>query len=157
VRAVTGFFPRVPLAAPGNLPRLLLALLSFCLLLASVEPGAACRGYQWWSSGEDPKKLKPDEFAVKAKLLASYTGDQKHSSIMGPPTDAIYHVQIVDVVGSAPEYDGNIGDLRDTKIYVLAPAHVCETYRPRNFSDGAAKLLVLKKYEAGLYLLVGGK
>ena len=130
------------------------------LVLCCMAPlsAHACRGYQFWSTGEDPSKLKPGEIVVKAKLLEAYKSEQRFEhSIMGVQYGMIYHVEVSGMLGgttgiaTAANRDGN------TRIFVRLKPSICEVYVPRNFTKDTQKLLVLKKDDDGVYDLVGGQ
>jgi hypothetical protein len=124
------------------------------LIALSADAAVACRGYQFWSTGEDMTKLKPGEIVVKAKLLGSYKSEQRYEhSIMGVQYGMIYHVQLNDLIGVADGDALNGG----SKILIRLPPSICEVYVPRNFSKDSDKTLVLKKMPDGIYDLVGGQ
>jgi hypothetical protein len=122
-------------------------------LIALSDAALACRGYRFWSTGEDMAKLKPGEIVVKAKLLGTYRSEQRFESIMGMPYGMIYHIQLNDLIGGA---DGD-GLHAGSNILVRLPPSICEVYVPRDFSKDSDKTLVLKKMPDGIYDLVGGR
>jgi hypothetical protein len=126
------------------------------LALITLAPDAAfaCRGYQFWSTGDDLSKLKPGEIVVMARLVSSYKNEQRFEhSIMGLEYGMVYHLRLSDVVGGAADNGLRAG----SNVLVRLPPSICEVYVPRDFSKDSDKRLVLKQMPDGVFDLVGGK
>ena len=76
---------------------------------------------------------------------------------MGLPYGIVYHIQILELVGSADPPDPGFSDEGAVGIFIFLRPHVCEQYYPGDFVKDAEKTLVLKMGAVGLYELVGGE
>jgi hypothetical protein len=122
--------------------------------IALLSDAVACRGYRFWSTGDDLSKLKPGEVVVRASLVASYKSEKRfEDSIMGVQYGMTYHIKLNDVIKDT----GDTGLKAGSEILVRLPPSICEVYEPRNFSENSEKTLVLKKMPDGIIDLVGGK
>ena len=121
------------------------------------DAAVACRGGFHWSTGADGSALRPGEIAIRAKLLASYRGEQTVPTIMGYPYGMVYLVEVVNVIGASSPAGEGYRELKGRTILVHSGSSPCERYRPGKFVINGETTFVLSMNDSGFYELVGGQ
>jgi hypothetical protein len=135
-------------------PPVAAALAVGAVITLMPDTALACRGGVVWSTGADVSALRPGEIAIRAKLLASYRGEQRFGTIMGHEYGMVYLVEVAEVIGASAGEGAR--DLKGKSILVHSGASPCEQYRPRKFAIDDQKIFVLRG-ASGFYQLTGGQ